>query len=132
MKIEWVNNNKEFTMPKIKVGMDIDILTYMDKEVPKDLSDTVKRIMEYKETVYRILNLVDKNVKRETIDTELSTDEVGALYLFIRTNGIMKYTCPHCKKSFRYEDMLVEKKEGDTPLSEKKQDDITATKKETS
>lgn len=130
MKLEWINSGKEFILPKIKVGMDIDILTYMVTEVPKELPDNIKRLMEFRETVYRVLNLIDKNVTREKINEELSTDELGALYLLIRMKGVMRYTCPHCNKSFRYEEMPENKPEGDIPLPDPK-NDSTVTKEGT-
>jgi len=127
MKIEWVNNNTEFEIPKITVDMDIEILGYM-AEQDKNLRDSVKTIIEFKETVYRVLSKVDKNVSREIIGSKLTTNELGILYAVIRTRGRLKYTCPHCNKSFTHEEMPENKPEGDTPLPDQKPSDTTVTK----
>ena len=127
MKIEWVNQGKDFEIPKITVDMDIEILTYMET-VDKTLKDSIKTIMEFRETIYRVLHKVDKNVTRELISETLTTNELGILYTVIRTRGRLKYTCPHCGKGFTHEEMPEDKLEGDTPLSDPGPSDTTVTK----
>ena len=131
MKIEWMNNGQAFEIPKITVDMDIEILGYMET-LDKKLLDSVKTILEFKETVYRVFNKIDKNVTRELIGDKLSTNELGVLYTVIRTQGRLKYICPYCDKSFTHEQMKEEKKEGDIPLSESKPDDSTGMNDKTS
>lgn len=126
MKIEWVNGGKEFDIPKISVDTDIEILEYMET-LDKEIKPTKKTILEFRETIYRVLNQVDKNVTKEMITKNLSMNELGTLYLVLRTRGKSKYVCPHCKKGFVYEDMPSE---GDIPLPEKTSGDITETKNE--
>lgn len=127
MKIEWVNNGKEFQPIKINADMDIEILEYMET-LDKDTNKALRNIYEFRETVYKVLNQVDKNVTKEMITKNLSVNEIGTLYIVFRQHGKTKYVCPHCKKSFIYEDMPAE---GDTPLPDSKPDDITVTRKET-
>ena len=122
MKIEWVNGGKDFQIPKINVDMDIEILEYMET-LDKGTSDTKRNIMEFRETVYRVLKTVDKNITKEMITDRLTVNELGALYIVMRQHGKTKYICPHCKKTFIYDDMPTE---GDTPLPQK--NDTTETK----
>jgi hypothetical protein len=124
MKIEWVNNGNEFVLPKINVDMDLEILDYMET-LDKDMKSTKKNIMEFRETVYRVLNMVDKNVTKAMITKNLSVNELGSLYVVMRTHGKSKYICPHCKKSFIYDDMPLE---GDIPLPERENDTIVTRK----
>lgn len=124
MKIEWVNGGKDFQVPKINVDMDIEILEYMES-LDKTMPMTKKNILEFRETVYRVLNIVDRNVTKEMITKNLTVNELGALYIIMRQHGKTKYVCPYCKKGFVYEDMP---QEGDIPLLEKTPDDTTETK----
>jgi hypothetical protein len=126
MKIEWVNKGENFNLPKINADMDIEILTYMET-LDKELSPTLKNIYEFRETVFKVLNSIDKNITKELVTKNLTVNELGTLYIVMRQHGKTKYKCPHCKKSFVYEDMPVE---GDIPLPEKKKSDATVTKKE--
>jgi len=134
MKIEWINNGKNFDIPKINIDVDIEILEYMET-LPADILNATtgikfqkKFILEYKETVYKILNQIDKNVTKEMIMKNLTTNELGALYIAIRLHGRVKCVCPHCKKQFLYDEMP--QPEGDIPLPENKPSDITETKKQ--
>lgn len=122
MKIEWVNKGEQFEIPKINVDMDLEILGYMET-LDKDIPAINKNIMEFRETVYRVLHLVDKNVTKEMITKNMTVNELGSLYIVMRQRGKTKYSCPHCKKTFIYEDMS---QEGDIPLPGK--EDITETK----
>ena len=115
MKIEWVNKGEQFEIPKINVDMDLEILGYMET-LDKDIPATKKNIIEFRETVYKVLQLIDKNVTKEMITKNLTVNELGTLYIVMRQRGKTKYSCPHCKKTFVYEDMP---QEGDTPLSER-------------
>ena len=132
MKIEWVNNGKNFDIPKINVDMDIEILEYMET-LPADIlnategvKSTKRNILEFRETVYKVLHMVDPNITKEMITKNLTVNELGTLYIVFRQQGKTKYICPHCKKGFVYEDMP---QEGDTPLPENKPSGITETKK---
>ena len=125
MTIEWVNNGKNFELPKITAGMDIEILTYMET-LDKDVNSTMKNIYEFRETVFKVLNQVDKNVTKEMIMGNLTVNELGTLYIVMRQQGKTKCVCPYCKKHFIFDDMPAE---GDTPLSEKRTNDTIVTKK---
>ncbi len=114
MKIEWINNGKEFILPKINVDMDLEILEYLET-LDKDMKTTKKNILEFRETVYKVLKQIDQSITKEQITKNLSVNELGSLYLVMRQHGKTKYVCPHCKKSFIYDDMPAE---GDTPLPE--------------
>jgi len=114
MKIEWVNNGAEFSLPKINADMDIEILTYMET-LDKNTSQTLKNIYEFRETVFKVLNQIDKNITKEMVTKNLTVNEIGTLYVVFRQNGKTRYICPYCKKSFIHEDMPSE---GDTPLLE--------------
>ena len=127
MKIEWVNNGKEFKPTKINADMDIEILEYMET-LDKNTNKALKNIYEFRETVYKVLSQIDKNVTKAMITDKLSVNEIGTLYIVFRQHGKTKYTCPHCKKTFVYEDMPAE---GDIPLPDPNKNDITVTKKET-
>jgi len=132
MKIEWVNNGKNFEPPKVNADMDVEILTYLDalpdeiKNATNERMKAVRNIYEFKETVFLVLNSIDTNVTKEMIAKNLSVNELGTLYVVMRQHGKTKYVCPHCKKGFVYEDMP---QEGDTPLPENKPSGITETKK---
>jgi len=127
MKLEWVNNGKDFEIPKLTVDIDLEIIGYMNDREQKIKDDPVLRnITEFKETVYRLLNVVDKNITREMVGSNLSTNELGVLYAVMRRKGKVKCTCPFCKKDFMFDEMPDVKKQGDDiPLSEKKPDDST-------
>ena len=125
MKIEWVNNGKNFDIPKINVDMDLEILSYMET-LDKDMPSTKKNILEFRETVCKVLHMVDQNITKEMITKNLTVNELGTLYIVFRQQGKTKYICPHCKKGFVYEDMP---QEDDTPLPENKPSGITETKK---
>ena len=115
MKIDFVNSGKEFILPKINVDLDLEILDYMET-LDKDMKPTKKNILEFRETIYRVLKQVDPTITKEIVTKNLSTNELGALYVVMRQHGKTKYTCPHCKKTFIYDDMPAE---GDTPLPDK-------------
>ena len=76
MKIEWVNKGEQFEIPKINVDMDLEILSYMET-LDKDMPAINKNIIEFRETVYRVLQLVDKNVTKEMITKNLTVNELG-------------------------------------------------------
>ncbi|MBU2395774.1 MAG: hypothetical protein KKH70_20760, partial [Gammaproteobacteria bacterium] len=70
MKIEWMNGGKDFDIPKINVDTDLEILEYMDTQ-DKEMKPAKKNILEFRETVYKVLNQIDKNVTREMITKNL-------------------------------------------------------------
>ena len=102
MKISWVNKGEEFEIPKVTVEMELNILEYMDKY--KDIDRVRRNVYEFVETIYMILNKIDKNVTREMIK-DLDINELGEMFGILRSHGKIKYTCPHCKKTFAYSDM---------------------------
>ena len=102
MKLSWVNKGEDFEIPKITVEMEDKLLEYMEKY--QDMNTARRFIKEFTETIYMVLNIVDKNVTREMIGG-LDVRELGELYTLIRSREKIQYTCPHCKKSFAYSDM---------------------------
>lgn len=107
MKIEWVNQGKEFEPPKITVATELEILKYLDANT-KDMTSVQKNICEFIETVYYVFNKVDRNVTRDMVRDNLTLSELGNIFTVIRTQGTVKYTCPYCKKKFSYRDMPSE------------------------
>jgi len=131
MKIEWVKNGQEFELPKrpITVEDEIMILDYMDKNT-KDMTQLQKNINEFIETIYHVFHKIDKNITRDIVKQNTTIEELGILYGIIRTKGQLTYNCPHCGKSFLYQDLTRKEEKGnETNFSKLKKDDITETKK---
>jgi len=128
MIIEWINNGQEFELPKINIAMELEILGYLEQNT-KDMSTAQKNYLEFIETIYHVLYVVDKNITRELIKDKLSASELGVLFVAVRTKGNVKYSCPHCKKQFTYNEM--NKAEGETNFRKSPLKDITGMKEET-
>jgi peptide subunit release factor 1 (eRF1) len=122
MKLEWVNQGKEFKPEKINVRMELEILKYLEDNT-NEMGQTEKNIMEFVETIYMALNKIDKNITRETVKENLTMNELGVLFTALRSEGQVKYSCPHCHKKFTYNDMFAE---GDKNFRQRKTDHPTA------
>ena len=111
MKLKIVNNNADFELPEkpLTVRDDREIITFMSKQ-DKELTSNVKTIIEFTETVYRVLLKVDKNITRELIEDNLTTEEIGVLYALFRSRYNVMCDCPFCGKQFPY-NKIFEKKD---------------------
>lgn len=114
MKLGFVNKGQEFNLPDkiITVRDDKEILDYMSK-LDKDMPQTVKTLNEFTETIYRVLLKIDKTITRETIEDNLTTEEIGILYGVFRSKDNLVFICPGCGKQHPYSALFTRQEKQD-------------------
>ena len=129
MKLEWVNQGKEFEIPKKPVTVDdeIEILDYIDTAV-KEKSKAVQTYTEFIETIYRVLLKIDSTVTRDMVRKNIDRNELAVLYNLFMSKGHITYNCPHCTKSFTLNDLINDKKKVDDTNFQQSDKDTTVTK----
>jgi uncharacterized protein (DUF433 family) len=112
MKLDFVNDGKEFELPKLTVEDEIAVLEYVQDNTKENDSETKKRYIEYAYSVYRILNKIDKNITFEQIMQTFSIEELMGWYFRIRLRGNKIYSCPHCKEKISFWELIEDVNQG--------------------
>lgn len=118
MKLKFINKGNDFELPEkpLTVRDDREIIGYMSKQ-DKELPASIKTIIEFTETVYRVLHKIDDTVTREIIEDNLTTEEIGVLYALFRSRYNVMCDCPFCGKQYPYS-KLFEKKNDDGKVAD--------------
>lgn len=111
-KLEFVNSGREFEVPKLSVGQELDILDHLSSKVKEGDSSYKKNLLEYSHACYLALNKVDDDVTEDMILDNMSFDDMTDLYLRIRFKGAKIYKCPKCSETFSLLELIQEINKG--------------------
>ena len=107
MKYDWMNQGQPFMLPRITVDVELQVLDYLAEHVKEKDKEKKQAYLEYAKTASILLQKIDKTVTMETVTGNLSIEELTSLYLTARLRNLKTFTCPHCKASIGFYELLA-------------------------